>query len=752
MLRSHTQRTAAGTLAAVFGLVAVLALIRLAGLGFVVTHGTSMAPRFQTGDLAVTRASKTYQVGDAVAYRSGTLRTVVLHRIIRAEGNRFVTKGDNNSWTDPDHPTGAEIRGRLLIHVPGAGRLFPQAGGAAVLMHNPITVLSAVLLLLAGRARRLQRSRRRRRPFVQTQHRPPTRSRGHLATSPGVLIAAALGVGVLAVAAIWLAPRPGGTATSATPTGGAPATPAGAAPATGASREERLTVEYSGHTSADAAYPDGSVTTGDPIFVKAVRQLSVTATYQGQLGGPVTISAELAHPSGWRRPLPLSLPTSTPTSATGTLDVAATTSLIRRFADETGLPAPGTTVVLVATTGSWATRSVLTFDGVQFQVDAKTLTAVRGTFPSATGQPAQTHPVLGNVAPLRALAPLGRLLPTTVLRAWATLGVLLLLAAGVDTLRRRRQGKASLPTHRLVPVAAPTPAAGRTVVNLAHPSELARVADRADLAIFQTTTPDGQDYLVDDGAVLYRLHQPSQPRPAVLPAVLADSQFRLNLNARLLAHIAEELRGPLTAVLGSAEVLAEDPPRQMTPVQLGMLTRITRGADRLQRLGDTLTLLTDLETGTARPPGGMVDLGTIIDDRCEPLARTLAGRQINIAQELEPALPLVPGDAAKLSRALDELLSNAVDASSPGSTITVGARRTDHDLTVTVTASGQDEPTGMAATTEHGQHRGMEPQRGLDADLGLTLARAIVTHHHGQIHFVTDQRAGLVATVELPVS
>ena len=64
---------------------------------YVVTHGVSMEPNFHTGDLAVLRAQQSYHVGEVVAYRSATLHTVVMHRVVGVGGGTFTFKGDNNS-------------------------------------------------------------------------------------------------------------------------------------------------------------------------------------------------------------------------------------------------------------------------------------------------------------------------------------------------------------------------------------------------------------------------------------------------------------------------------------------------------------------------------------------------------------------------------------------------------------------------------------------------------------------------------
>ena len=91
---------------------------------YVTTHGTSMEPRFHTGDLALVRAAARYDVGDIVAYRSATLHRVVLHRVIGRRGDRYVFKGDHNDFVDPERPARGQLVGRLWVRVPHGGAVL----------------------------------------------------------------------------------------------------------------------------------------------------------------------------------------------------------------------------------------------------------------------------------------------------------------------------------------------------------------------------------------------------------------------------------------------------------------------------------------------------------------------------------------------------------------------------------------------------------------------------------------------------
>ena len=125
---------------------------------YVVTDGVSMEPRFHSGDLALVRGESDYRVGQIVAYHNRQLGTVVLHRIIAREGSRYVFKGDNNNFTDFEHPTRSQLIGALWIHLPGAGRTLDSIRSPAL-----IAVLFAFGTLMAGGASFATRRRRRRR-------------------------------------------------------------------------------------------------------------------------------------------------------------------------------------------------------------------------------------------------------------------------------------------------------------------------------------------------------------------------------------------------------------------------------------------------------------------------------------------------------------------------------------------------------------------------------------------------------------
>src|SRR6188474_561050 len=123
-MRTPRSRLPAGLVLA--GLLAALWLFfappQLGGsTSFTATVGNSMEPMFHKGDLAVTRKSSSFKVGDVALYESPVFHRPVLHRIIVVQGGRYYFKGDNNEFVDPGYVSRADLLGTLWFRVPRAG-------------------------------------------------------------------------------------------------------------------------------------------------------------------------------------------------------------------------------------------------------------------------------------------------------------------------------------------------------------------------------------------------------------------------------------------------------------------------------------------------------------------------------------------------------------------------------------------------------------------------------------------------------
>ena len=93
--------------------------------GYVLVSGTSMEPRYHTGDLVVVRRQTSYDRGQVIAYRvpkgDPMAGAQVIHRIIGGDATRgFVVQGDNRTARDVWQPKPGDVVGAKVLRIPNA--------------------------------------------------------------------------------------------------------------------------------------------------------------------------------------------------------------------------------------------------------------------------------------------------------------------------------------------------------------------------------------------------------------------------------------------------------------------------------------------------------------------------------------------------------------------------------------------------------------------------------------------------------
>ena len=111
------------------------------GYGVAVVLSDSMENTLSVDDLVIIRAADDYAVNDIVLYQEDS--TLVIHRIIRIDGDEIITKGDANNIADAPINK-SQIKGVLVCSIAGLGAVVR-------ILKQPVSVfliLAAVVVLM----------------------------------------------------------------------------------------------------------------------------------------------------------------------------------------------------------------------------------------------------------------------------------------------------------------------------------------------------------------------------------------------------------------------------------------------------------------------------------------------------------------------------------------------------------------------------------------------------------------------------
>ena len=231
---------------------------------------------------------------------------------------------------------------------------------------------------------------------------------------------------------------------------------------------------------------------------------------------------------------------------------------------------------------------------------------------------------------------------------------------------------------------------------------------------------------------------------------MRDALAGRNYVADYVQTMTHEVKGPLSAIRGAAELLHEPMP---DADRARFVANIARETQRIQELVDRMMELTALESRRSLDRHDAVALRALAAEVAASASPAALARGVTVEVVAGDGDAIVAGDAFLLQRALANLVDNAIDFSPPGGRITIAVvvhART-ADLVVRDQGPGIPEfAEGKVFEKFYSLARPATAKK--STGLGLSFVKEIVELHRGRATLKNHPAGGAVATLSLPTS
>jgi len=216
-------------------------------------------------------------------------------------------------------------------------------------------------------------------------------------------------------------------------------------------------------------------------------------------------------------------------------------------------------------------------------------------------------------------------------------------------------------------------------------------------------------------------------------------------------HVSYELRSPLTTIIGFAHLLNDPTTGPLVPKQAEYLNYITTSTNSLFALINNILDLATIDAGAMTLELGPVDIRKTIDNAAEGIQDRLARDRIKLKVEVDPNIGTFVADSSRVVQVLYNLLANAVGFSPQNSTITLSARRTEHNVVFAVTDLGPGIPADVKDKVFDWFESHSNGSRHRGAGLGLPLVKSFVELHGGRVRVDSIVGRGTTVTCDFPI-
>lgn len=219
--------------------------------------------------------------------------------------------------------------------------------------------------------------------------------------------------------------------------------------------------------------------------------------------------------------------------------------------------------------------------------------------------------------------------------------------------------------------------------------------------------------------------------------------------AAFLAAVSHELRSPLNAILGFADVLMNEVDGELTPSAREGVEQIKGSGERLLELISDILEFSALESGQLRLKCAIVDIANATSSVVRELAVTVRGKPVVLRLEA-PAPVMAYVDPRRFRQIVQNLVGNALKFTQSGQVVvSVWSDLSRSHVSVADTGPGIRAEDQQRIFLEYQQSRD-ESRKTRGSGLGLAITRRLVELHGGKVVLASELGRGSVFSVDFP--
>jgi len=224
------------------------------------------------------------------------------------------------------------------------------------------------------------------------------------------------------------------------------------------------------------------------------------------------------------------------------------------------------------------------------------------------------------------------------------------------------------------------------------------------------------------------------------------------LKDEFVGLISHELRTPLSSILGYLELMRDDEENPLSDEQLQYLGVAERNAHRLLRLVGDLLFTAQVGSSSFSLDAIDMEVAPVLRASVESAGPTAAAAGVGLQIDIPQDISMISGDPVRLGQACDNLISNAIKFTPRGGTVTVSMKNVNDQVVISITDTGMGIPADELDQLFARFFRASTATRAAvpGVGLGLSITKAIVTAHKGELDVASEVGIGTAFIVRLP--